>query len=455
MGIVGNSLDTIEYRLALVDSATPMLMASRTPKGYCLPRARIPKWTRPAEEISDLLRREWQLHTFVLTILPAGDGRLACAVAEMLQSTKSQTRHDLTLQNVDSLPESELDCSERDAIQTVMTGDISTSHSFSRRGWLNKAQQWIRRSVPNRTIEFSENVRQYNAGGAFVLVRLGTADGAAYWIKGTGEPNEHERAWTVELSRLFPEYLPSLIAVHNDWNAWLTEDAGHPLGSNRELELLTHAIESLAELQIRSLDHVKQLAQAGFFDRRLAVVRSHLSEMFAFIDESMVHQTSTKVARLSSDKLREIHATVDHSCHEMEELNIPDCLVNGDINLDNILYDGTRIRFTDWAEGGIGNPFLTAQQIIQHVVREGEHLEWAPLLCEAYKKKWLALLTVHQIDCAIALMPLLAMVDYLHGRGDWLSSPRRQDPSFQAFARTLARCMDRTIVEFSSLGVMR
>jgi hypothetical protein len=158
---------------------------------------------------------------------------------------------------------------------------------------------------------------------------------------------------------------------------------------------------------------------------------------------------------LEPSRLREIGGIVDQAYERMQELNIPCSLVNGDINLDNILYDGTKFHFTDWAEGGIGNPFLTLQQVIQHVTREGEKLEWVPRLCGAYKKKWLVLLTERQIECAFGLMPLLTMADYLYGRGDWLHSSRRDDSSFQGFARTLARCMDRAAAELWSAEVLQ
>jgi hypothetical protein len=168
----------------------------------------------------------------------------------------------------------------------------------------------------------------------------------------------------------------------------------------------------------------------------------------------MQRQTSTKVAPIVPSRLRAIRSIVEKACERMQVLNIPNCLVNGDINLDNILFDGRQFRFTDWAEGGIGNPFLTLQQVIQHVIREGENLDWSARLCDAYKMKWLAVLTESQIDSAFVLMPLLTMVDYLHGRGDWLQSSRRDEPSFQGFARTLGRCMDRAAAKLQLAEVL-
>jgi hypothetical protein len=446
-------VDTTEYRVALIDSFAMKLLTECDVNGLHLPRVRIPKWTRPAEEINDAIHKQWQVTSIVLTLLETTNDRPGYAVVELISSPEAGATNTLLLKDIECLDEAELNVEERASLNSLIAGDATPSGPFSRRGWLKEAQEWIRSSIPNRDIEFTEEILQLNASETFALIRLGTKNGGAYWLKATGDPNKHERAFSVELSRRFPEYLPSLIADREDWNAWVTEDAGEPLGGTQDIELLLKATESLADLQTLSLDHVTELRAAGFMDRRLAVMQAHLPEMFGFLEEAMRRQTSTRVKPLERARLLEILSVVDHACERMQELRIPDCLVNGDINLDNILFDGTQIRFTDWAEGRIGNPFLTLEQVLQHVIREGEHLDWRPRLSEAYKRKWLALLTDHQIDSAFTLMPLLAMADTLFGRGDWLVSPRQDEPAFQSLARTLARCMDRAAVELSSAEV--
>jgi hypothetical protein len=446
-------VETTEYRVALIDSSAMKLLAESDVNGLHLPRVRIPKWTRPAEEINDAIRKQWRVTSILLTILQTTNDRPGCAVAELISSSEAGTTNSLLLKDIECLNDLELNVQERASLNGLIAGDAAPSGPFSRRGWLKEAQEWIQSSIPNRDIELTGEFRQLNAGEAFALIRLSTKNGGAYWLKATGDPNKHEWAFSVELSRRFPEYLPSLIADREDWNAWVTEDAGEPLGGTQDIELLLKATESLADLQTLSLGHVVELRAAGFMDRRLAVMQAHLPEMFVFLEEAMRRQTSTRVKPLERARLLEILSVVDHVCEKMQELRIPDCLVSGDINLDNILFDGTQIRFTDWAEGGIGNPFLTFEQLLQHVIREGEHLEWVSRLREAYRRKWLALLRDHQIDCAFTLMPMLAVADTMFGRGDWLGSPRQDEPAFQSFARTLARCMDRAAVELSSLEV--
>ena len=448
--MVANYEETIEYRIAAIEPLSGMILSVKGCEGYRLPRIRIPKWTRHAEEINDLLHSEWQLSTLVLSIKQSLDGRPSWAIVELLGRVETETPNGLTLIGIELLTESELDPAERTSLANCRSGEMLASGPFACCGWLDEALSWIRKSLPHREVDLDGELRQFSAGGTSALLRFSTSTGYSYWLKATGKQNQREGVLTVELSKLFPEYLPKLIAYRQDWNAWLMEDAGRPLGGIQNLQLLSLAVKNLAGLQIKSLKHIGRLQAAGCMGRPLESLQHHLTEMFTFLEVAMQHQISTKAKPLEPSRLREIQAVVEVACRRMDELQIPDCIVNGDINLDNILFDGSRISFTDWAEGGIGNPFITFQQLLQHVTREGEHIDWVQPLCEVYKTSWLALLTSNQIDIALLLAPLLTIADYLHARGDWLTSGRRDDQGFQGFARTLARCMDRAANELLS-----
>jgi hypothetical protein len=121
----------------------------------------------------------------------------------------------------------------------------------------------------------------------------------------------------------------------------------------------------------------------------------------------------------------------------MEDLGIPDTLISNDISSDNVLFDGSNVFFTDWCEAAIGNPFLSLQQLC--VLLGGDHL----VLRSVYRQCWLGELSPLQIDQAFAFMPLLAILFYLYGRGEWLRSERRYSPQFESYSRSLARHMDR------------
>ncbi len=108
----------------------------------------------------------------------------------------------------------------------LLPGNTQGRGPFSKVGWIEVAQDWIRDSVLDRVVEFSEDVRRLNASGSFALVRFGTLRGPAYWLKATGVPNVHEFQVTQTLSRYWPEFLPPFVAARTDWNAWVTEEVG-------------------------------------------------------------------------------------------------------------------------------------------------------------------------------------------------------------------------------------
>src|SRR5580704_815656 len=84
------AVETVAYKVILVHAATRMALTIREGSRYRLPRVRIPKWTRPAEEITKAIREQWALSTVVLRIFPAIDAQPACAVAEIMASHISE-----------------------------------------------------------------------------------------------------------------------------------------------------------------------------------------------------------------------------------------------------------------------------------------------------------------------------------------------------------------------------
>ena len=87
------------------------------------------------------------------------------------------------------------------------------------------------------------------------------------WFKATGEPNRHELSIACVLSQLFPCYVPTLIAVRESWNAWLSmEVTGASLDSLQETSEWKKVAAELAEFQIASTDTLPELTGSGCKD---------------------------------------------------------------------------------------------------------------------------------------------------------------------------------------------
>jgi len=432
--------DHTDYRLAFLLPQTRQLLAIRTRDAAELPRMDIPRWSRPAEQLTKLIRGKWNIRTTVLDFIESDSGAAPCAILEMTTPNWCSEWEGFSTVDLDrvSLSDNERRC------LTALLEDQPSSSPFSRPGWIVEAQRWIQESVGDQDVEFNEDIRQLSAGGHFVLVRMGTRRGPAYWLKATGFPNAHELALTRTLVRYFPQFLPPLVAAREDWNAWVTEEVGQTLRENFDASTLTRASRSLASLQRRSLSLVGSLLAAGCCDQRLPAVEAQVDPLIEYLKEVMEYQVSVKVPRLGGNRLLEIGGILHLACARMQELEIPDSLTHNDINPGNILLDETRCVIIDWAEAGVGNPFLAFQLLSEHVARQGERARaWEAQARSQYKVLWLDLLPEAVIDRAFALAPVLAIATCLFGRGDWLHSPRRADLNFQSYTRSLARHLDR------------
>ena len=424
-----------EYRLVLVRAGFHAIWAQRADGALRLPRITIPRSMRLAEQLQLAIEAGWHLSVIVLDILAGEMGSTPCAVVEIL----SPGPYDgLTIASIDKGLEEEMTSEEFEAVEAILGSATIPRGPFSRVGWIEEALQWMQEIV-GRTIKFTGEVRQYNATGNFTLARFATLSGPPYWIKATGEPNVHEFRITRMLAETCPEYLPRRIAERGDWNAWLMEDAGRPLDSWTRPSLERAAL-SMARLQQRTIGRTTAFLEAGAFDLRIGVVREDLPELVEYLDEAMTRQVSTKVPRIGRRRLQQLASILEDACFRMEALEIPDTLVHNDMNSGNILFQGEHCVFTDWCETGIGNPFLTLQYLCLLQPRGEE--DWASGLREVYKQCWLGRLSAAQIDEALVLAPLLAILTHLYGRGTRCHKGRRNVPRVESYARALARRMD-------------
>jgi hypothetical protein len=437
MSTSDTALEQNEYRLVLVKAGSRAIRTKRDGNTPRLPRISIPRWARQVEELQRAIEGTWHSSAIILDVLAGEEDECPCAVA---QNLSQESPNGLIAVDMDELSEGELHGQERAMIEAIVTGDTRVCGPLAHMHWVEEAMEWVRTAVGHE-VDFTGALRQYNAGGGFALIRLDTRNGPAYWLKATGYPNLHEFQITGKLAELCPEFLPRQIAARADWNAWLMEDAGCPLDS-WTLPALKQVVRSMAMLQQRTIGQTVAFLAAGAFDQRLRVLRAHLAELFEYLDGAMAKQTSTRVQPIEKRRLWEMARILEDACFRMEELGIPDTLVHNDINSGNILFNGGHCVFTDWCEAAVGNPFLTFQHLCL-LQPDGGEGEWIPRLREIYEQCWLDRLSPPQIDRAFMLAPLLAVLSYLYGRGDWLKSSQRNEPHVESYARALARHIDR------------
>jgi hypothetical protein len=440
-------VETTEYRLVLVMPESRKVLAISDVDGYHLPSIRIPQWTRPAEQLQEAIDAAWKLRALILDFF---HGSPLCAVAEVLVPGQPIGLKAVSLQQ---LRTSELSEQRRAQIASILDGDSHASSPFSRVGWIDEAITWLE-SETGRKLSSKRAIEQYNAGGEFALIRFRMEDDWDYWLKATGQPNVHELSITTLLSKLCGDYLPELISSKPTWNAWLmsgeaTRVTELPTAPLPLFTLLQDAVECMAKLQMKTQGRNLDLLDAGAFDQGMQAFQTHAAELFDYLEEAMSLQISTEVPRLEKKRIQELRAVFEEVCQRVEQLGICETIVHGDMNRGNILTGVGHCQFVDWSEAYLGNPLVTLQHLLLlNKVESPEVRDFINLILkQRYLDAWVASCDPEAFTEGFVYMPLLAIASTLYGRGDWLTSPQRNDPCRQSYARSLARHMDRAARE--------
>jgi hypothetical protein len=419
--------DSSECRVILIDPGSHRILVSSENGQQRLMRVEIPSKTRTGQQLQRALREKWSVNAFILEIL--GCGRMPRLV--LAEALNDERHPDLDNVSLDRLDPVDLSCEERCACERF----LANGSTFLRIGWIDEAIRWLE-SATKRSFR-KELIAQWNAGTGFVLARFESHDGAGYWIKATGAPNEHELSVTKLLSEQCSQFLPGMIASKLQWNAWITQDAGKPVSTALGSAPLLNGVERFAALQLETADVVNSLIEAGASDHRAQALRDALDPIFAFLVDAMGRQTSTKAERLERRQIVELEQILLDVLYQLEDLRMPDTLLHNDLNAGNILFDGKQCVFIDWSEAAVGNPFLCAERF--------RLLEGMPASeCGAiFRKPWRELIREEEICRAERLAPLVSTLTYLYGRGDWLKDSSKVTPQFESYARSLARHMNR------------
>jgi hypothetical protein len=433
-------LETSEYLLAQVLPRTGQVLCELNLGNTTLPRIRIMKWRRAAKEITSFIKKKWTTNTILLDVLMTSAG-VPCAVTEVLGGDHCQEQQFYPA-DIDNIDDEALDAGTLRTLKSIRDGEITCRGPFSRIGWIEEVEAWVAASLGRATRTINGDIDQYNASGHFALVRFSESYGASVWFKAVGVPNQHEYDVTSTIAECVGEYLPTILAMRSDWSAWLMKDEGRDLDPCND-EQVEKAVDGLAKLQKASIPHIERFRSSGCIDQNLNVLRASVTPIINYLDKAMSQQTSKRVAPLSSRRLYELEAILHFACERMGTFRLPDTLIHNDINPGNILIDGERCFFIDWAEGHVGNPFFTYQQLKAHLFRDDPNGSRAEHFEQLYRRHWRDCLSDSDLDHIFAIAPALAILSSLYGRGDWLNSSGRGDPDSQSYSRSLARHLDR------------
>lgn len=426
-----------EYRLVILVPFTGRVVVDASHTPFRLPRILVSESALAAEVIPEDIRKIWSVQTVPIDFMTTGrDYHLA--IMELRSPERSFNGHGLAAVLLDEIGECELGEEVRVRVKAITLGDTSGRSPFSRLGWVDDVQAWIRASEES-SMEFDDNVRSFSPISTFTLARLATCDGRAYWLKSPRSQNQTELAVTQTLARYCTAFLPRLVAVRQDWNAWITEEVGVPIQRCRNAAAYEKAVHCLAGIQISSIDLIRELVESGCFDQRIPVLRSSLLSAETYLLGALNLTSRGERSSVEKGALRKAVAVVDDACLALAKIGLRDALIHNDLNTGNILVDDERAVLIDWAEACIGVPFVSFLHLCAQAEECGVLSHESQKLTAIYKGYWRQYLPEEKLDLALALVPPVAIASYLTGRDPLFEAWQRRIPAVQEFAGKLAR----------------
>jgi len=442
------------WRILLFARNGAEVLVLKRPRGLCLPVLQIPRHERVAAALNLEMKRTWNLETFCIAPFSVAHPDQTSGVVHYylveVPGCEDLRRIAPKTMTLDALKaEAVSDVRDYLAIRRAMKLDAvhlppEQPGPFSECGAFQQISAWVEEQLQPRGRKWDRTFHQLHAGQSFALIRFGTNDGAV-WFKATGGPNQRELAITKHLSALFPKFMPEIVSVRSDWNAWLTNQvAGTSLDCARDLDAWCCAASSLAELQVASVGHTSSILRAGAHNTRATVLLGKAGPFFAEIESLMDRQTKSDPPRLCRSEIRCLKERLTGALGRMASGAIPDTLNHLDLNPANLIKGSSLCTFLDWAEAAVGNPFFSFEYLRQHFLQTfGREPGAANTFRQSYVNVWRELLPDRAIELGMEFTPLLAPFAYAVNTLPWKPCDRNAQSESAGFLRSLTRRMYR------------
>jgi hypothetical protein len=313
---------------------------------------------------------------------------------------------------------------------------------FARPGWLPELLRWTEGLLNAKTtLEF----RQLTVGPGSCLIQMSAGD-SRVWFKAPGPFCPQELPITVSLSKLFPEYLPEILAVHTGWSGWLAREISAPtLDQCHHLSAWQFAAANLAKLQMESMGRSAELLNASCRDLRLTKLIELISPFVSCMAELVSRtQRPSPEGFLSPSEFAWLATHLEEACRSLAARNLPDTLGNVDFNPGNILISKSSCHFLDWAEACVSSPLITFHFLIEHAKHAFPNDPTAlSLLADSYGRQWCALCSPTELEEMLTWSSLVAIFAYGVASDAWSSPEKLQDRALCDYYCNLVRRMHR------------
>jgi Phosphotransferase enzyme family len=436
------------YRLIVLDAAGTAVLLEPQRCEYRLPKVEIPKFTRPAKEVTEILRESWNMSSIFLFSggLEESLNGSYFAVLESRDGLQRSPRglswftihHALSKLLISERERKVVESSYRKATSRILA---NSREPFCMVGWMRETEDWIRGVLAPNDIELRD-FEQLNGCETFSLIRFATTRHPV-WFKAVGEPNLHEYGISLAMARLLQDFVPTILGTKPEWHGWLMSDGGGAtLAETLDPSAWQTAITTLAELQISSIDRTDDLLEAGCRDLRLATLLELVDPFLVTMAELMKQQTKVPPSILSRQELSRLSVTIKDALHCLVALPIPNTVGHSDFNPGNIIVGPERCVFIDWAEAHVSHPFLTFEYFLSHLRKDYPTLvQFEADLRSSYAQRWQSVSSAGHVAEAFLFSPLAAVFAYAAAGNTWRNPDRLKIPRVPGYLRSLTRRM--------------
>jgi hypothetical protein len=441
-----------QYRLIITRRMASEILLSKKLSGSSLPVVEVPARSRVAEQLGARTKEKYCLQAYCLSTgtLPTSPQDLTLdryAVMEVVSHDDEAPPDAIWISTEEAASNGTLLPAERTAIRSSLE-DINRYMSqagagpFAKPGWIEELFRWVQDQIKPLGLRLSGGFRQLNASPTFSLVRLETT-GAALWFKAAGYANSYELSVSLRLSRLFPTYVPAILAVHAPWKGWLSPEVpGTSLAQITDPSAWERVARDLGGLQIDSVEKSAEILECECKDLRIPRLVELIDPFFSKMNQLMSAQEKQSPAPLSECELALLGDQLRDACSLLQSLGLPDTLGHLDFNPGNIVVSPDRCVFLDWAEAYVGHPFLTFQYLLEHLRRSHPaEVSREAAVRLAYAERWHSIYPLGVIAEAMAIIPLIGVFAYAICLEGFADHGTHRDPRLGGYLRALTRRM--------------
>jgi hypothetical protein len=261
---------------------------------------------------------------------------------------------------------------------------------WARAGWYTQATAWIVQQLDTLSYQLRAPIEQLHVRVWSCVLRVPTTSGDLYFKAGASV-FAFEPVLTAGLAELWPEYLPTVLAV-DAGRAWmLLADAGPTLRRSEQRKELTtweRMLDLFAHLQIATVAQQEKLLTLGCPDRRLETLPALFSELISQRSAMLIGEKEG-LREAEYQSLLAMEGEVRAICVELASYGIPEALHHDDFHDGNILLKAGKFIFFDWAECALTHPFFTMIIVLRYTKHVFGYDE-SQLAClrDAYLAPW-------------------------------------------------------------------